>query len=151
MKARLNLYIVCLCALWLMTGCITGSLPSPNGINVTATEFVTPTKKPFFTPTNIPTTAVPAIVVLSPTSLPLIATDTAKEVLSQFIRENGGCKLPCLMGLSPINSNRTAVEAFSRYFQANSQRMNDELDSLEIFSHYNDNSGGAILVFWKTE
>jgi hypothetical protein len=91
----------------------------------------------------------PAAISLSLTVLPPISTTNAKQVLTQFVQENGGCTLPCLLGLSPVHSDRTSVEMFSRYFQGYSQKLGDQTDGLGIDGHYNDDFGSARLIFWK--
>ncbi len=144
MKAIFRIFVVGLGVLWFAIGCNSNSMSSPiSEIKANATELPTATSQSP-TATNIPLTASPL-----PTTLPAIITGTAKQVLTRFVQENGGCKLPCILGLSPIFSNRNSVEILSQYFQTHSQESEDQFDNLNIDSYRNGNYAGVGLVFWK--
>jgi hypothetical protein len=92
---------------------------------------------------NINITATPDEI-----SLPILSQDNAKEVLTLFVKNNGGCKLPCLMGLTP-GENDKAVYAFGTYFQKHSQTSKNQINGIDIVGHLDENSGGTLLVFWE--
>jgi hypothetical protein len=105
------------------------------------------------TPTSLPALPIPITpsrnptVAIGATALPPLLPDNAKDVLSLFVRNNGGCELPCLMGLTPGESNES-IEAFGNYFVKNTQQSSDQMDNVEIIGHMDDDSGGALLAFW---
>jgi hypothetical protein len=53
------------------------------------------------------------------------------------------------LGLSPVHSSRASVQQFSQYFQDHSQSSDDQTNGIDIDGYYNNNFGGAWLVFWK--
>lgn len=117
-----------------LVGCFWSPKPS-----IYTTDANTPTM------TKIPPTDL--TVAVEVTSLPPLSPNSAKEVLSLFVRNNGGCKLPCLMGLAP-GENYKSVESFGDYFIKNTQQSNDQINGVEVVGNLDDNSGGTLLVFW---
>ncbi|MEW5827944.1 MAG: hypothetical protein AB1846_03570, partial [Chloroflexota bacterium] len=85
----------------------------------------------------------------------------ARLVLAQFVQQNGGCDLPCILGLSPVTSNGASIVAFSRYFQEHSTPIENLVVERDLYENivgerveiYSDgpqlNGGGANLTFWK--
>jgi hypothetical protein len=128
----------------LMAACSSVIMPSSTpDLNIAITQASTThivTSSFASTPTTIPA---------SPTALPSISIPGPKQTLAQFVQENGGCVLPCLLGLSPMHSDRTSVERFTQYFQSHSQKSIDQIDSINIDGHYNSDYGGARIAFWK--
>jgi hypothetical protein len=129
----------------LLTACgsVAKSAPTPDA---DAAVTQAPTIQ-IFTPTFVNT---PTAVVASPTALPVVSNENTEQVLAQFIQENGGCVLPCLLGLSPVYSDRISVEMFAQYFQRHSRKSNNQINDFDLYGHFNnDYGGGARVIFWK--
>ena len=144
----------------------TGNLASP-----TATAIVLPTPSP--TRTEIPTTflystdtripklsTIPTITAtvmeestLQPTAtnIPVFSIDNAKKILARFVQDNGGCRLPCLMGLTPGKSSQADFNSFFRYFQHNAQEKDDIYDNVNIESNAIKEGGGVLLSFFENQ
>lgn len=146
MKTLMNTCLMSISLLFIVVACSSNNVLSQTPTVEIAETSITPIRSTTSAPTS---TGILLAVIPSPTSLPDFNLDTARQVLAKFVQENGGCRLPCLLGLSPIDSNRSSVELLSQYFQAHSQRSDDQLNSLSIYSHYNADYGGVKLVFWK--
>lgn len=103
------------------------------------------------TPSNNSVTPSPfsTKVDSTPTSLPAISTDTSKEVLEDFVQGNGGCKLPCIMGLAPRLSENPEVNAFIEYFQQNAREAENLTDDVNIWSYLESSQGGISLRFFE--
>jgi|GEM_PF-6188781 len=111
------------------------------------TETILPTSEP---PTSIALPSVPnTSLPPTPTSLPLISDDSPKIALSVYVQQNGGCRLPCLLGLSPGLSDRSAVDAFVNYFERNAIETENRIDSVDIYTYTSNERGGVRIIFWE--
>jgi hypothetical protein len=103
------------------------------------------------TPDNLPplnnTNTPSPITEIQPTQLPQFLPNNGKETLSHFVMSNGGCKLPCIMGLTPGEGYKS-VEEFGNYFILNAQQSNNQIDGLDLFGQIDTNSGGGLVAFW---
>lgn len=84
-----------------------------------------------------------------PTSLPTISANNSKEILESFVQENGGCKLPCIMGLTPGMSENTEVNSFMQYFQKNTREAENQINNISIWSYLENDQGGISLRFFE--
>src|SRR5688572_9393838 len=91
------------------------------------------------TVTNLPT----EIVSPTATSLPPISLDTASSVMSNFLKTNGGCQIPCLFGLTPGWSEVADVDSLTNYFMENTM----ETDGITLGALTNEESGSLYLIF----
>ncbi len=73
-------------------------LPSPMQVNTNTP--VIPTATPVI-PTALPATAT---LVSTPTPLPTLSAEEATNKLLELLGNNGGCRLPCLWGITPGES-----------------------------------------------
>lgn len=85
----------------------------------------------------------------SPTNLPPMSTENRKAVLTSFVQENGGCQLPCILGLTPGISSQLAVNSFVRYFQINSREAEDQINNISIYAFADKEWSGADLRFFE--
>jgi hypothetical protein len=85
----------------------------------------------------------------TPTNLPSLSTETRKDVLTSFVRENGGCQLPCILGLTPGISTQPEVSTFMSYFQINSHEAESQLNDLSIDTFADKDWSGAYLSFFE--
>lgn len=123
-----------------------------------ATEDIPKTHMPSSTITpTIPTPSSTAFTLLETptpeyTKLPPISTNTAFDVMADLVQTNGGCQIPCLLGLTPGKSDQIAANEFGRYFQNNSKEAFDTIHDVEIVGgRIGDNKGGMYLLLWKNE
>jgi hypothetical protein len=126
----------------------------PTRTQTPTTVVITPDKKIdlTLTPTSSlvhPTRTKTPTLESTSTPLPIISTDTAKEILTRFMQDNGGCQLPCVLGLIPGTSSRSAVDSFMEYFQLHSHNSDEQMDNLEVDSYQKKGQGGIDLLFWK--
>jgi hypothetical protein len=69
--------------------------------------------------------------------------------LTSFVQENGGCQLPCILGLTPGISNQPAVNTFIAYFQINSHEAESQMNEISIDTFANKDWSGAYLGFFE--
>lgn len=110
------------------------------------TQVVSTSATPPVLPVSLETSTV---MVPSLTPLPTFNQDNARQILTQFVQENGGCKLPCILGIDPANSDLTSIGMFTEYFQIHSQDSDDQMNGLYIDSYRIDGYAGVGLAFWK--
>jgi hypothetical protein len=89
----------------------------------------TPTPKPSFTRTKPPTDTL-----IPPTPQPTFSPVEAKIKLQELLKDNGGCKLPCLWGNTPAENIPWAGEDFLQIF-GNGEIKND----FHVSTHYLNN------------
>ena len=131
----------------LLLALLTGACQSPVSNNFTPTEieaFSTPSVDVPVTPSPSPTQARP-----TPTTLPSISANDIKEILESFVQNNGGCKLPCIMGLTSGLSENTEVNAFIRYFQNNTREAENQINDIDVWSYIKSKEGGISLRFFE--
>jgi hypothetical protein len=127
-----------------------------NSCSITETEMAateegsTPTVQLVtITKTDMPSTTISP----EPTStrFPYISSTTGKQVLSDFIKNNGGCKLPCLWGITPGISTKSDVQKLKDFFKSGASDIVDENDSVEVNSSFVMNPPKSILkvTFWE--
>jgi hypothetical protein len=119
---------------------------------LTDTEAPPTTSSPSPTPTQgipLPLASQTPISLPTPTPLPPLSIDTAKQILEPFVQGNGGCQLPCVMGLTPGTSDYEAFAAMLQYFHRNHHDTNDYNNGVDIGSDVGDRRGGASLSFWQ--
>lgn len=85
----------------------------------------------------------------TPTFLPEISANNTKEILERYVRENGGCRLPCIMGLTSGLSENPEVNAFIQYFQQNAREAENLTDDINIWSYLEGDQGGVSLRFFE--
>lgn len=110
----------------------TSSSTSTNDISITSTPLLIPEKP-------------------TPTFLPEILANNTKEILEKYVRENGGCRLPCIMGLTLGLSEKPEVNAFIQYFQQNAREAENLTDDINIWSYTESSQGGISLRFFEEE
>lgn len=71
-----------------------------------------------------------ATEIPSLTSMPNVTSDSNKEILINFLKTNGRCELPCLLGIQNVSDNEVAIEKFLEYF--NSDIFAKENESFEV-------------------
>lgn len=108
---------VAIVLIWLFSACLPANSEQMNPVRPS-------------TPVDASKTPIP---VATFTSVPSTPTEINKDVLS-FVKENGGCKLPCIFGLTPGASSSSTVNALIRNLQINStlsaeQRSNPSIDT----------------------
>lgn len=87
----------------------------------------------------------------TPTNLPSVSPETRKDVLTSFVQENGGCQLPCILGLTPGISNQLEANSFVRYFQINSREAEDQMNNISIDAFVDKDWLGASLRFFENK
>ncbi len=50
------------------------------------------------------------------TSMPTVTSNNTREILVDLLSNNGGCELPCLLGLQNKADNESAIESYLDYF-----------------------------------
>jgi len=112
-KRKIFIYISIFIFITISAGCkhSIGNTVTPSQIIPKSTEgFINPTKiiQPSSTPgsTNIPT------ITSNPTSVPTLPVVDAHERLLDLLANNGGCRLPCLWGITPGKSNYQEARDF---------------------------------------
>jgi len=124
---------------WLLSGCSSVS-----------SEQVSPLTTPIITsnlverPTQVFASQTPVPLSTSTSVLPT-PTKISYGLLS-FVKENGGCKLPCIFGLTPGNSSRTAVNALLGNLM-NSHLSAEQRNNATIDTFANYGWEGASLSF----
>lgn len=111
------------------------------------TEITEPVPMPTVTK-SITLTSTSSIVKI-PTSLPPISQETAKEDLTRFVQINGGCELPCLLGLTPGSSNQTETNAFESYFLKLEYPLDIPENRVGIKLRERDDGAGIRFQFWN--
>jgi hypothetical protein len=94
------------------------STPTPTGA-LTFTSTFTPTA----TPTNTPIT------------IPTLPEEQARDQLLDLLADNGGCRLPCLLGITPGKTTYTEARAILLPFSG-----------ISILTYLNDNSGDSVWL-----
>ena len=115
------------------------AIPLPTStLEVTSAIKPSPSVTPEETPTS-------SILV----GLPDLSINQAKEALEGFVETNGGCKLPCLITLSPAGSSIQDFWSYLNYFGQNTHQSDSKLDGYDLKT-YEENPGGNLsLTFWK--
>jgi hypothetical protein len=124
-----------------------GCLPANNMQEPTLTSpapTFTLTKKP--TQIIVTETSTPAP---TPTNFPSMSNETRKDVLMSLVQNNGGCQLPCILGITPGISDSSAMNAFMNYFQANSYTSNDQINNVNVDTFRYDDWSGTNLYFFE--
>lgn len=129
----------------LLIGVLVASCENGANVNSTNTRSLKPS-----TPTIIRESST---LYLAPTALPAITASNAREVLEEFVLENGGCELPCVFGVIPGESGEESVDSLVSYFQEDVLQVGihgyDEGDRVYASVHREENHGGVTLLFWK--
>lgn len=114
------------------------------------TIMVTRTPEPSVVATNTTSSTQTATATpqITPTSLPDISADTAKDVLVQFMQTNGGCQLPCLLGLTPGISSQVETDAFLVYFRRNRHPLDAKDNKVGIETSTEKYGAGVRMQFW---
>ena len=126
---HLGIYI--LLTVILLTGCMGVSTPPPSlASEITQTDMplirtatVAPTVAASLTPTfpdqvSTPTLAriLPFSTPPTPTIIPTLSADEARMVMLDWLQNNGGCRLPCIWGLTPgVTDTQTRREHLARF------------------------------------
>jgi hypothetical protein len=139
MKAKIDVLLIIILAL--LTGCSGSANPSSDPTKANSPTSLSSPVVTEISPPNL--TVAPEV-----TSLPPLLPNNTKEILSLFVRNNGGCNLPCLMGLTP-GENYNSVESFGTYFINNTQQSDDQLNNIEVVGYLDNIGGGTLLVFWE--
>jgi hypothetical protein len=109
---------------------------------ITSTSTPSPTKPTYTsTPISLPTL----------TQLPVFSTADAIDVLGQFVKNNGGCKLPCVFGLTPGISDILSSDSLLRYFQEHIYSIENRRSGVDISTIGNADNGGVFMTFYKEQ
>jgi hypothetical protein len=137
--------------LLMFTGC-QSSLQTDSSTPIPSLAKETKTFIPTYTE-MIPTVTETQVVRPTPTKLPTISVGNAKDVLEEFIKENGGCELPCILGLTPGVSDPFLVEALASNFPDFLQVENPEpgygINSVSVHPSIWNDMGGIQFTFWE--
>lgn len=126
-----------------LVGCLSANVEQEHTLTSPA-PTLTFTEQPI---QNIVTeTTIPAP---AHTNLPPMSEETRKDVLTKLVQGNGGCQLPCILGLDPGKSDSTAVTAFMSYFQTNSHKSDDQRNNVTIDTFMYDDWSGTNLNFFE--
>lgn len=118
------------------------------GCSKVASTTLTPTSVATIQATQATASKTPTEIVFPTlTSLPPMTTDNAIDVAAGILKNNGGCQLPCLFGLTPGVSGPDSVNALMEYFQKNTI----ETEDLALGQMEHEVSGGAYLIFRKND
>lgn len=109
-------------------------LPSTSLLSATPTLLLpSATSSPTETLTPLPSTLTP---------FPKLTSSEAKTVLFELLLNNGGCRLPCLLGYTPITSHQEMRNFFSQFRITNTPDISiskagfGEGSSVIFFIHY---------------
>lgn len=126
-----HLRTLCIILLFLMmSGC------SVDNTELAATiEMSTPTAQL----ATIAKTVIPSATTFpipTATRYPYVSSKTGKQILSEFIQNNGGCELPCLWGITPGISTKSDVQKLKDFFKSGASEVSNENDSVAVESYY---------------
>lgn len=116
MKISIQLILVAV----LLCGCsqpvITETVADTPTIELTAAASPSPTNTITLQPTN---TIEPTIVLTRTptfTTIPTLTPREAQDILIELLGNNGGCRLPCFLGVTPgENSSQDAVDVYHQF------------------------------------
>jgi hypothetical protein len=151
-KRQLILALILICTLIglvIIVGCVSTNtkvptiLPDTSSPSPTNLLVATATKIPIVNITNTVTSTATKPVVASatniPTKLPTLSPDDAALRILELIKDNGGCKLPCIWGVNPLSSTLQSVISFTEQFENGSKPGEYDIS----------NSGDVTAIFWK--
>lgn len=118
--SRTHLMIkITLLAVFFLTGCSKAVSSTQTLTSVATQQFptLTPPLQASTTPTSTERhwTATPTIALTS-TPQPTLTVDEARALLLDLLHDNGGCRLPCLWGLTPGKTDIRSMDAFFARF-----------------------------------
>jgi hypothetical protein len=97
-----------LALLILLAGCIENHIQPGSNTQVPGSDDTTvmPTKEPRVTATSLstPISTSTSTPVVRPTPPPTYTVDQAYKELLELLESNGGCQIPCIVGLDPLGS-----------------------------------------------
>ena len=82
-----------------------------------------------------------------PTPLPTINTENVVDVMVNFLKDNGGCQLPCILGLTPRVSSLISINSLTDYFQKNKMKT----EKIILGQSKNETSGRVFLIFRESD
>ena len=130
----------------LLLALLTGACQAPVSSNIVPTNTdlsSTPSE-------GEPITVFPSTTqATTPTKLPSISANNTKEVLESFVQNNGGCQLPCVMGLTPGLSGTSESDVFIQYFRGNAREAENLTNDIGVWSYLENNQGGISLRFFE--
>lgn len=130
MKSRLIIFLLVFLLILLLAGCAQPVSKTEIPLPVrTATPTETMTYILTLTPTVIPTD--------TPTAIPTLTEEQARARLLELLANNGGCRLPCLWGITP--GKTTYQEA---------QTILAPLSAISVSTNFHPNSGASIRPWY---
>lgn len=134
----------------LIVGCTPESATPPNSASAEPTMVSTRTPNPTptdtvlsFTPTPIPTTTA--------TIYPEISETNPKQFVTELLQNNGGCNLPCLLGIPLDASSQPNVNTLMRYFRSMGVSLDNPSAGLGIEQQNRNDWSGALIQFRKDD
>lgn len=86
-----------------------------------------------------PTRTIDALSTKTPMPQPTLAPEEAKTNILQLLKENGGCRLPCVWGVDPAISTLSSVIRFTDQFGRSSKPGEYDISTF----------GDVTAIFWK--
>jgi hypothetical protein len=127
-----------LALLTLLTGCIENNIQTGSNTQMPSADETTvmPTKEPSATATSpsTPISTLTSTPIVRPTLPPTYTVDQAYTELLELLRSNGGCQIPCIIGLDPlVSTSNDALVALSPLSSITSFLAHEEGDSYFYF------------------
>lgn len=130
---------------WAFSGCWSASsIQEPTAL--AGAETYTSNQRP----TQTIDSETPALLP-SPTNLPKLTVENRKDLLTNFVQENGGCQLPCILGITPGVTDSLAAQVFTDYFETNSREADNQINDIAVDTFANNNWAGVYLGFFENK
>lgn len=145
---KFNRITIALFALMTIAGCIPPSKTYIPTNSINQTIVMTNTPKPLL----IPKTITPSMEITprdkptlfaSPDILPTYIPSDAKSIIQNLLRDNGGCRLPCVWGVVPSKTSVKETKDFLLRFG-----KVEETNSFYVDINTYDYSGDMTTILW---
>jgi hypothetical protein len=103
MKIHKIIFLHGLLLVMLIPGCTQPIQNTPSANIATPTKAIVNTPNPTPTPGVVPTNTI--------TTIPIFSEEEAPNQLLDLLADNGGCRLPCLLGITPLKTTNTEARA----------------------------------------
>lgn len=128
-----------------LTGCVADSESSSTEIpNLTlpSPPTITITPMPNPSPTPVPPTPTPV------TPVPTLLPDEKEDYLLDLIESNGGCKLPCFLGIQPGVSAWEEIRKVEGPLYFREQYLPDDKGSTYLYTYIEKRVENLDVAFW---
>ncbi len=120
MKTTKKFFLGFVLLVWvLFSGCASAIERPATRTSTPIEETIAFTPTPTFLPPSATLTLLkpPTQFLPTQTPFPTLSSEEAKTILFELLQDNGGCRLPCLLGYSPMTSTRQDIQNFFNQFR----------------------------------